>query len=85
VSDLLSLGLRTGDRVRYRRASGGHWQHGTVVGLESDGSVAVRDAKGAARSLAATRLDVKVTGARGASGWEPVAERAARCEQLRLL
>ncbi len=85
MSDLVGLGLRAGDRVRYRRPTGGRWQEGTVVGLEPDGSVAVRDAKGAARSLPADRLEVRVRGARGAVGWEPVAERAARCEQLPLL
>ena len=49
------------------------------------GSIGLRDAKGAARALPVDRLEVRTTGPRGATTWEPLAERAARTEQMRLL
>ena len=52
---------------------------------ERDGSIAVTDGRGLARSLAVERVEVACAGPRGASRWEPLVERAARCEQLRLL
>jgi hypothetical protein len=55
------------------------------VGRAKDGSVALRDAKGAARNLPIDRLEVRTSGPRGAVTWEPVAARAARSEQLHLL
>ena len=79
---LLEIGLHVGDRVRWRRATGGSWLEGTVERRERDGSVGVRDARGAARSLPTDRLEVKVTGPRGGRVWDPVAERASRDEQL---
>jgi hypothetical protein len=71
--------------VRFRRTEGGRWQEGRVVGREKDGSISVRDGKGAARALGADRLEVRSTGPRGGVLWEPVADRAARTEQLGLL
>jgi hypothetical protein len=79
------LGLSPGDSVRWRTAGGGRWQNGRVSKRERDGSISVVDARGAARSLAVERLEVQCPGPRGGPGWEPLAERAARCEQLRLL
>ena len=84
-STVAELGLRVGDVVRYRRGDGGRWQEGRVVGREKDGSISVRDAKGAARALGADRLEVRGKGPRGGVQWEPVPERAARTEQLGLL
>lgn len=81
-SALLELGLRPGDRVRWRRREGGSWQEGTVERRERDGSVGVRDQRGAARALPVERLQVRTTGPRGGTTWEPVAERAGRDEQL---
>jgi hypothetical protein len=52
---------------------------------ERDGSIAVTDRRGAARSLPVDRLQVACSGPRGAAAWEPLAERAMRSEQLRLL
>jgi hypothetical protein len=81
-SALLAVGLRPGDRVRYRRPGGGSWEEGRVERRERDGSVGVRDAKGAARAIPLDRLQVRTTGPRGGVVWEAVAERAARDEQL---
>ncbi len=49
---------------------------------ERDGSVGVRDDQGAARAIALDRLQVRITGPRGGSSWEPLTERAGRDEQL---
>jgi len=84
-SALLAVGLRPGDRVRFRRAAGGTWQEATVVQRERDGSVGVRDAKGALRAIPVDRLEVRGAGPRGGPVWEPVAVRAERDEQLGLL
>jgi hypothetical protein len=81
-SALVEVGLRPGDRVRYRRREGGSWAEARVERRERDGSVGVRDAKGAARAIPIDRLELRTTGRRGGVVWEPVAERAARDEQL---
>lgn len=86
VADALAiLGLAGGETVRWRSASGGRWQTGTVARRERDGSVGVTDSRGLARSFAVERLEVACTGRRGAKRWELLSERAARSEQLRLL
>jgi hypothetical protein len=81
---LVAVGLRPGDRVRYRRKEGGRWHEATVERRERDGSIGVRDERGAARALPLGRLEVRARGPRGATLWEPVADRAARVEQLDL-
>lgn len=81
---LLAVGLRVGDRVRWQRTAGGSWQEGRVERRERDGSIGVRDGRGAARALPLDRLEVRATGPRGGTVWEPVAERARRHEQLGL-
>ena len=81
---LEALGLRPGDKVRYQRTTGGRWQQATVERRERDGSVGVRDSKGASRALKVERLEVRTSGPRGAVTWEPVAERASRTEQMEL-
>lgn len=78
------LNLRAGDRVRFQRTSGSAWLEAKVVGVERDGSVALRDAKGAARSIAPHRLEVQVRSRRGALSWVPVLEHASRTTQLTL-
>ena len=80
---LAALGLRPGDRVRFRRGTG-HWTEGVVTGRERDGSVALQDRKGASRAIAAARLEVRRPGPRGAPRWLAVEELAARREQLSL-
>ena len=82
---LTILGLSAGEMVRWRPQSGSRWQTGVVTHRERDGSVGVTDRRGHARSFAVDRLEVSCAGPRGANRWEPLADRAARSEQLRLL
>lgn len=81
-SALLEVGLRPGDRVRFRRADGGAWKQAKVERRERDGSVGVRDERGAARAIPIDRLQVRTAGPRGGASWEDVEERAGRNEQL---
>jgi hypothetical protein len=81
---LVALGLTEGDRVRWRAKPAGRWFEGRVVGRERDGSVGVRDGKGASRAITVDRLEVRGRGPRGGVVWEPLTERAARTEQLGL-
>lgn len=82
---LAILGLREGEAVRWKAGTGGRWHTGRVSHRERDGSVGVLDRRGLARSLTVDRLEVACEGPRGARRWEPLSERAARTEQLRLL
>ena len=82
---LALLGLQPGERVRWQLHAGGRWRTGTVTHRERDGSIGVTDGRGASRSLPVDRLEVACSGRRGGAGWEPLAERAGRTEQLRLL
>ena len=84
AADLLRVGLRVGDRVRFRRVEGGHWVEGTVKGRERDGSIALHDVRGAARSITLERLEVLRRSSRGRPVWRPVAVIAANDEQLGL-
>lgn len=81
-SALLEVGLRPGDQVRFRRAEGGVWKLARVERRERDGSIGVRDERGAARAIPLERLEVQARGPRGGTVWEPVGQRAARDEQL---
>jgi hypothetical protein len=81
---LEQVGLRAGDRVRWRPREGARWVEGTVTGRERDGSIGVRDPQGRSRALPLDRLEVRARGPRGATTWEPAPERAARTEQLGL-
>ena len=81
-SALLEVGLRPGDRVRFRRTDGGTWQEATVERRERDGSIGIRDERGAARAIPLERLQVRGKGKRGGTTWESASERAARDEQL---
>ena len=82
--NLDELGLRAGERVRWRRRTGGHWSEGVVTGRERDGSIGVRDSQGRFRSFVIGRLEVRAVGRRGAARWEPLADRVQRTEQLDL-
>ena len=82
---LAVLGLEPGTRARFRRPGMGRWERVVVEGRERDGSLRLRDGKGASRAIRAEHVEVATTGRRGARRWEPVLERAARTEQLRLL
>lgn len=79
------VGLSTGDRVRFRRRPGARWTEAVAVRLERDGSVGLQDPKGAAVAIPVARIEVRTEGPRGGVIWEPLADRLARTEQLRLL
>ncbi|MCU4184232.1 hypothetical protein K6U06_07655 [Acidiferrimicrobium sp. IK] len=83
--ELAILGLCPGEAVRWRPGNGSRWLAGTVTRRECDGSIGVVDARGASRSLPVERLHVRCAGPRGGVAWEPLTERAGRCEQLCLL
>ncbi|MEJ5254526.1 MAG: hypothetical protein WHS89_04180 [Acidimicrobiales bacterium] len=84
-SGLAVLGLRPGDPVRFRRRDDERWKDAVVVRRERDGSIGLRDRKGASRAIAIEHIQVRAVGPRGGTVWESLAERAARTEQLRLL
>ena len=79
------LGLRAGERVRFRRPDRSRWQPGIVRRLERDGSVGLVDADGAARAVPVDAVEVRCSGPRGRATWEPLVARAGRTEQLDLL
>jgi hypothetical protein len=85
MTSLEALGLVPGMAVRFRRAEATRWRSAVVERVEKDGSLGLRDGKGAARAIPIELVEVATTGPRGARTWEPVAERAARTEQMRLL
>lgn len=82
---LAELGLRAGQRVRFRRDARRRWRDAVVERRERDGSVGLRDGKGAARAIPVERIEVRTEGPRGGVVWEPLPERAARTEQMKLL
>jgi hypothetical protein len=84
ADELVGLGLRPGDRVRFRRGDSGRWNEGKAVGVERDGSLAIVDRKGASRAIALASIEVRAVGPRGAARWEPLPERVGRSEQLGL-
>ena len=85
ADELRVLGLQPGEAVRWRPHSGSRWRSGVASHRERDGSIAVTDGRGAARSLPVDAIEVACAGRRGGANWEPLTERAARSEQLRLL
>lgn len=84
MNSLTELGLKPGDRVRFRRREGDRWREGVVERREKDGSIGIRDGKGASRAIVADCIEVRGTGPRGGVTWEPLADLAARTEQLDL-
>ena len=78
------LGLRVGEPVRFLRADRTRWQDGRVKGVERDGSLAIRDDKGALRAVPLDAVLVRAEGARGGRHWEPLLDRVGRTEQLEL-
>ena len=84
MTELVALGLAAGMRVRFRREANDRWRFATVERVEKDGSLGLRDEKGASRSIPLELVEVEHRGPRGARTWEPVAERVARDEQLGL-
>jgi hypothetical protein len=84
VTDLVRLGLTAGMRVRFRREPSDRWKLAKVECVERDGSLGLRDEKGAARAIPVELVEVQTRGPRGARTWERVVDRAAREEQLQL-
>lgn len=84
-SQLAKIGLRPGDRVRFRRRQTERWKEAVVERREKDGGIGLRDLKGAARSIAIEQIEVRGRGPRGGVTWEPLADRAGRTEQMKLL
>lgn len=82
---LAALGLRSGAEVRFRRREGGRWRPAIVERIERDGSIGLRDPKGAARAIPSELIEVAGEGPRGGRVWEPLPDVIARVEQLRLL
>lgn len=80
----MALGLAAGMRVRFRREPTDRWRFATVERVEKDGSLGLRDDKGASRAIPLELVEVEHRGPRGARTWEPVVDRAAREEQLGL-
>ena len=82
TSHLSGLALHAGDRVRFRRAAGQHWQEAVVEGWERDGSVALRDTNGASRAIMPDLMEVHVITPKSKGRWVPATDR--RWEQLPL-
>lgn len=81
---LLSLGLRPGAQIRFRREPGERWLPGKVMGRESDGSVDLRDARGRSRAIPVDQIEVAERGPRGGRIWTPLPDIVVRTEQLDL-
>lgn len=83
-SALARLGLRRGEPIRFRRANKGRWIVGKVTGIEADGSIALRDPDGSARSLRAEFVEIRRPGSRGRLRWCVVSDVATTWEQLEM-
>ena len=81
---LARLGLRIGEPIRFRRSNRGRWVVGKVSGIEADGSIALRDPDGSARSLRAEMVEVRRPGSRGRLRWSVVSDVAITWEQLEM-
>ncbi len=84
ASALARLGLRPSEAIRFRRNDKGRYIVGRVEGIESDGSVTLRDPDGSARSLRPERLEIRRPGSRGRLRWQIVSDVAITWEQLEL-
>jgi hypothetical protein len=83
-ASLARLGLRMDEPIRFRRNDKGRWIVGRVVGIEYDGSIAIRDPDGSARSLRAERVEIRRPGSRGRLRWCVVSDVAVTWEQLEM-
>jgi hypothetical protein len=79
---LARLGLRAGERIRFRRGGAGRWVEGRVAGIAPDGSITLHDPDGAARSLRPELVEVRRPGGRGRLRWQLVSDVAITWEQL---
>lgn len=81
---LSDFGLRAGQPVRFRRRPDQQWRAATVLRLERDGSIGLRDPHGGWRSIPAELVEVETASSRGARRWEAVRDRAGQPHQLDL-
>ena len=84
TAELRSIGLRQGERVRFKRQHRSRWTLGHIASVGADGSILVHDANGAARSLRPEALEVERPNRRGRLTWRAVDEVATTWEQLDL-
>jgi len=84
ASALARLGLRPGEAIRFKRNDRGRYIVGKVEGIETDGSVMLRDPDGSARSLRAERVEIRRPGPHGRLRWQIVSDVAITWEQLEL-
>lgn len=78
------LGLRPREVVRFKRNDRGRYVIGKVEGIETDGSIALRDPDGSARSLRPERVEIRRPGPKGRLKWQLVSDVAITWEQLEL-
>ena len=83
-SALARLGLRPAEAIRFKRNDKGRYIVGKVEGIEIDGSIALRDPDGSARSLRAERVEIRRPGTHGRLRWQFVSDVAITWEQLEL-
>ncbi len=83
-SALARLGLRSAEAIRFKRNDKGRYIVGKVEGIEVDGSIALRDPDGSARSLRAERVEIRRPGPHGRLRWQIVSDVAITWEQLEL-
>ena len=81
---LARLGLRLDEPIRFRRHNRGRWVVGKVVGVESDGSILLRDPDGSAWSLRAEVVEIRRPGSQGRLRWCVVSDVAVTWEQLEM-
>ena len=78
------LGLRSAEAIRFKRNDRGRYIVGKVEGVETDGSVTLRDPDGSARSLRPERVEIRRPGPKGRLRWQLVSDVAITWEQLEL-
>ena len=84
AAELRSIGLRQGERVRFKRQKRSSWALGHIASVGAVGSILVHDANGAARSLRPEALEVERPNRRGRLTWRAVDQVATTWEQLDL-
>ena len=84
AAELRSIGLRQGERVRFKRQNRSRWALGYIASVGADGSILVHDANGVARSLRPEALEVERPNRRGRLTWRTVDQVATTWEQLDL-
>ena len=84
ASALARLGLRSVRRFVSSATIAAGTSSGKVEGIETDGSVTLRDPDGSARSLRAERVEIRRPGPHGRLRWQVVSDVAITWEQLEL-